>query len=419
VNLTIEKMIYGGDGLARLPNGKAVFMPFVVDGEEVSATIVEEKTGFARARVTEILKPSANRVVPCCPYFENCGGCHYQHADYAAQLEIKRSVLRDTLRRTAKIDWQEEIVTHSAEPWHYRNRTRLKVRGGSDFAAGYYRMGSHELLAVEQCPISSPLINRAISEFWQMGRAQHVPVGIAEIELFADHLDSNLLLEVYGELDSASAQKFLEDLRAGISATRGVALFVQGTGGIRRAASVGEPFLGYLSGGKSFRVSAGSFFQVNRYLIDELVKVVTADARGKTALDLYAGVGLFANHLAANFEQVIAVESAPTSVADLEANAVPNVSAVRSSTEQFLQRSQKLRTDLLVVDPPRAGLGGRTTKLLAAAGTPRIVYLSCDPATLARDLRTLLESGYRIERVHLFDLFPQTFHIETMVRLAR
>ncbi len=113
------------------------------------------------------------------------------------------------------------------------------------------------------------------------------------------------------------------------------------------------------------------------------------------------------------------MESAPTSVADLEANAVPNVSAVRSSTEQFLQRSQKLRTDLLVVDPPRAGLGGRTTKLLAAAGTPRIVYLSCDPATLARDLRTLLESGYRIERVHLFDLFPQTFHIETMVRLAR
>ncbi len=170
MNLTIEKMIYGGDGLARLPNGKAAFVPFVLPGEEVNAAIVEEKSGFARARVNEIVKPSPNRVVPGCPYFGRCGGCHYQHADYATQLEIKRSVLRDTLRRTAKIDWQEEIVTHSAEPWHYRNRTRLKVRGGSDFAAGYYRMGSHELLAVEQCPISSPLINRAISEFWQMGR---------------------------------------------------------------------------------------------------------------------------------------------------------------------------------------------------------------------------------------------------------
>ena len=419
MNLTIEKMIYGGDGLARLPNGKAAFVPLVLPGEEVSVTVVEEKAGFARARVNEIVKPSPNRVAPDCPYFGRCGGCHYQHADYATQLEIKRSVLRDTLRRTAKIDWQEEIVTHSAEPWHYRNRTRLKVRGGSDFSAGYFRTGSHELLAVEQCPISSPLINRAIAELWQMGRERRVPGGIAEIEFFADHLDSNLLLEAYGDLDSTSAQKFLEDLRAGISATRGAALFVQGAGGIRQAASVGDAFLVYDAGGQSFRVSAGSFFQVNRYLTDALTKSVTADARGQIALDLYAGVGLFANHLAASFEQVIAVESAPTSVADLEANAAPNVSPARSSTEQFLQKSGKLKADLVVVDPPRAGLGDRTAKLLAVVGTPRIVYVSCDPATLARDLRTLLESGYRIEQVHLFDLFPQTFHLETMVRLAR
>ncbi len=419
MNLTIEKMIYGGDGLARLPNGKAAFIPFVLPGEEVSATIVEEKSGFARARVNEVMKPSPNRVAPGCSYFGGCGGCHYQHAGYATQLDIKRSILRETLRRTAKIDWQDEMAPHAAEPWNYRNRTRLKIRGGNNFSAGYYRMGSHELLAVEHCPISSPLINRAISELWQMGRAQRVPVGIAEIEFFADHHDSNLLLEIYGELDSIQAQKFLEDVRASISPVNGAALFSQGPGGIRQAASVGEPFLIYGAGGYPFRVSAGSFFQVNRYLVDELAKTVIADANGKTALDLYAGVGLFANHLAASFEQVIAVESAPTSVADLEMNAAPNVSAVRSSTEQFLQKSGKLKADLAVVDPPRAGLGERTTKLLAAVGTPRIVYLSCDPATLARDLRTLIECGYRIEQVHLFDLFPQTFHIESMVRLAR
>ncbi len=142
MKLAIEKMIYGGDGLSRLPNGKAVFVPFVLPGEEVEATITEEKSGFARAIADEVLKPSANRIAPACPYFGHCGGCHYQHANYESQLEIKRSVLRETLRRTAKLDWQNEIVTHAGEPWNYRNRTRIKIRGGQNFSAGYYRLAS-------------------------------------------------------------------------------------------------------------------------------------------------------------------------------------------------------------------------------------------------------------------------------------
>jgi 23S rRNA (uracil1939-C5)-methyltransferase len=419
VKLTIEKMIYGGDGLSRLPNGKAAFVPFVLPGEEVEATVTEEKSGFDRTIVDEILKPSANRIAAACPYFGNCGGCHYQHADYASQLEIKRSVLRETLRRTAKLDWQNEIVTHAAEPWNYRNRTRIKVRGGKNFSAGYYRLASHDLLAVEQCPISSPAINRALTQLWQMGRAQQVPEGIAEIEFFVNHDDSRLLVEVSGEADSPICWRFLQDLQAAIPEMIGAGFFSLAPGGPRLTEKIGETLLVYAAGGKSFSVSLGSFFQTNRHLIGELAKTVAGDSQGKTALDLYAGAGLFANHLAARFERVIAVEASPASAGDLESNAEKNVTGVQATAEQFLRKSIKSRPDLVVMDPPRAGLGDRVTKLVATLQAPEIAYLSCDPATLARDLAVLVKAGYRVEEVHLFDLFPQTFHVESMVRLAR
>ena len=419
MKLTIEKMIYGGDGLSRLPNGKAVFLPFVLRGEEVDATVTEEKSGFARAIASEILKLSANRTVPACPYFGSCGGCHYQHADYFGQLEIKHSVLRDTLRRTAKLDWQNEIVTHAGEPWNYRNRTRIKIRGGSDFCAGYYRLASHDLLAVEECPISSPAINRALAQLWQMGKAQYVPEGIEEIEFFANHDDSRLLVEVFGKADAQIRWRFLQDLQAAIPEMHGAGFFTLAPGGPRLTEKIGETFLVYKAGEKSFRVSLGSFFQTNRHLVGDLTKTVVGNSQGKMALDLYAGAGLFANHLAARFERVVAVESSPASAGDLEINAEKNVTGVQHTTEQFLRKSAKLRPGLVVMDPPRAGLGDRTTKLLAALQAPEIVYLSCDPATLARDLLVLLQSGYRVEEVHMFDLFPQTFHIESMVRLAR
>lgn len=183
--------------------------------------------------------------------------------------------------------------------------------------------------------------------------------------------------------------------------------------------TVGEPFLTYQVGEKAFRVSAGSFFQINRHLVRDLVQSVVSDSSGRMALDLYAGVGLFAAYLAKRFDQVFAVESSPASAGDLQANAPRNVTVVRTTTEQFLPKCHNLRPDLVVVDPPRAGLGDRATKLLAALRVPRIAYLSCDPTTLARDLRTLLDGGYRVEQVHLIDLFPQTFHIESLVRLAR
>jgi 23S rRNA (uracil1939-C5)-methyltransferase len=166
-------------------------------------------------------------------------------------------------------------------------------------------------------------------------------------------------------------------------------------------------------------VSAGSFFQTNRHLMRELVNTVTNDFFGNIAMDLYAGVGLFANHLAKRFTQVFAVESSPASAADLKTNVLKNVVPVKTATEQFLPRCLNMNPELVVVDPPRAGLGPKITQLLAALRVKRIIYVSCDPATLARDLRLLLETGYHVEEMHMVDLFPQTFHIESVVRLAR
>lgn len=416
-------MVYGGDGLARLPGGKAVFVPFVLPGEEVSATISKEKSSFARASADQVLQPSERRIKPQCPYFIACGGCHYQHAGYKTQIDLKGGILRETLLRNGKLEWNGDIIAHSAEPWYYRNRTRLKVRGGSDFALGYHRFASHDLLPVKECPISSPTVNRVIQQLWEIGQAGGVPAGLSEIELFVDHADSRLVLELIHLAGAKGIREFAGELQNRLANVQGVGIFEQSPGGPSVPAelkdSVGNPSLLYQVGEKSFRVSAGSFFQTNRFLVNQLVKAVVGDFFGNIALDLYSGVGLFANHLAKRFTQVFAVESAPASAEDLKKNALKNVVPVQTEVEQFLPRCLNMHPDVVVVDPPRAGLGAKVTQLLAALRVKRISYVSCDPATLARDVRLLLETGYHVEEVHLVDLFPQTFHIEAVIRLSR
>ena len=421
--ITVEKLVYGGDGLARLPEGKTLFLPFVLPGEEVSATIVQEKSTFSRATIDEVRKPSPDRAKPLCPYFGACGGCHYQHSGYAAQLENKRAILRETLLRNGKLEWKGEIITHSGEPWNYRNRSRMKVRGGAEFAIGYHRMGSHDLLPVKECPISSKLINRVLQQIWELGEAGKVPAGINEIEFFADHADAKMALEVYLAAGAPDMHDFAAALQGKAPEVKGLAFFAESPAGEpgpeQPKYTVGDPVLAYQVGERTFRVSAGSFFQVNRFLVRELVQTVAGDFHGRIALDLYAGVGLFATHLAKRFDQVFAVESAPVSATDLQANAIKNIVPVRSTAEGFLPRCINMQPELVVVDPPRAGLGAKATQLLAALRVKRIVYVSCDPATLARDVRTFIEAGYHVEEVHMVDLFPQTFHIESIVRLAR
>ena len=440
MELQIEKLVYGGDGLARLPadeqgHGKTVFLPYVIPGELVDATLTQSRSGFVRARVDRILTPSRSRVAADCPYFERCGGCQYQHIDYEAQLEFKVEVLRETLRRTGKIELHREIQRHASPPWHYRNRTRVRLQHAPKFEIGYFRANTHELLAVEQCPLSSPLVNRALATMWDMGRAGQIPTSIHGMQFFASHDDSTLLVEVYVRPQSKSAQvlAFAESLSAGLPPVKGVAIFVASpvedesrqlaplTSVHNEAATVaGQGHLTYHAGGHDYRVSAGSFFQTNRFLVDDLVATAVGSAQGALALDLYAGVGLFTRPLTAKFQEVVAVEASAHSITDLRHNAPSGVKAIRATTEAFLaQQARGFKPDFILLDPPRAGLGEKATAGLGRTTASMVTLVSCDPATLSRDLRLLLESGFKVEQAHLLDLFPQTAHMETVLHLVR
>ena len=446
--LQIEKLVYGGDGLARLPSdahgpGKAVFVPFVVPGEQVEASAVETRPGFVRAQLDKVVTASPERVEPDCPYFGRCGGCHYQHLNYDAQLRHKAEILRETLRRTAKLELAQEIQLHRSPPWKYRNRTRMSVRHAPDFALGYFPHNSHDVLPVESCPISSPLINQAIAAVWKVGREDTLPQSVHGLQFFANHDDTKLFVEAYvrpshpsktgGAPAAVEIQPFAATLHTELAQLVGIAVLP--TSALedetqQRApltaihpeisGAIGDESLLYHAVGHDYRVRGGSFFQTNRFLTETLVQIVMAGRKGRSAVDLYAGAGLFTVQLARNYDTVLAVESSPHSFADLRHNVPHNVKCIRSTTEKFLtERSAKLGSDLVVVDPPRAGLGEKTARALGRMTVPHVTYVSCDPATLSRDLRVLLEFNFRVEQAHLVDMFPQTFHVETVLQLAR
>lgn len=442
MEVTIEKLVYGGDGLARLEaedgRRKTVFVPLVLPDERVAVTVVDERPGFSRAKLDRVVTPAPERTSPPCPYFGECGGCHYQHASYEAQLEFKKTILRETVERLAKVELPE-ITSHASPPLHYRNRTRMKFGRAANetkFELGYYRMGSHVFLPVKECPISSPLINHAVQALWAMSATHELPVGLTEIEFFGDDQDAALFVEFLTApgCDEKALREFAKQLRASVPQIAGIAALSQSR--VTAEESVAAPELDSTTSGKplmlagssslpyrvgdfSYRVSAGSFFQANRFLTSKLLEVATANASGKLAVDLYAGVGLFTVRLAQNFERLTAVEASPASFRDLIANAPANVKPIESTTEDFFARFKGQKPDFVLVDPPRGGLGKRVVNGLTKLGPKRIAYVSCDPSTLARDLSGLTSAGYRIEQADLLDLFPQTFHLETLLRLAR
>jgi len=380
-NLTIEKLVYGGDGLARL-DGRVVFTPFVLPGETVRVEVARAKNDLLRGRLLEIVQPAASRVVPRCPYFQRCGGCHYQHAAYEFQVEQKRDILREVLRRVGKIEFDGEIEMVDADPWQYRNRVQLHIRDGH---VGYFEAGSHRLCGIEQCPVSSPKLNSAIATLSQ--ELPHFPGFIANVELFTNE---------------STVQVNVQDRVPGSVRT----LFEK----------IGSPEPIEYDG---LRVSRNSFFQVNRFLIDQLVEAAVGDLTGETAADLYAGVGLFALALAKSFQTVTAVESGWSAFHDLELNvqrARAALTTEHKTTEEYLASAER-PPEVMVADPPRTGLGKQVIGELVRLRTPRLVVVSCDPATLARDLRNLLDSSYQVEHITLVDLFPQTYHMETVVRL--
>ena len=428
MRLTLEKPVYGGDCLARASSsegksGKTIFVPLTLPGETVSARIIEEKRGYAKAEAEEILTASPHRIEPRCPYFGACGGCSYQHTDGATQLDLKQQILRDTLAR-AKVHMPAEIAVLAADPWAYRNRIRLAFL--SDGSFGYRARRSHSIIAIDECPIAAPILIQTAQRISDFHAENPSPAPISEIELFTDGNETQLLITLFCEKAPATnPQAWLNELHEALmpQATGLRLQLADGSLDPQILATCGASSLTYLTAGFEYRVDHGAFFQVNRRLIDDFVSLVTTGYTGKLAWDLFAGVGLFARQLAARFAEVIAVESAPPSLAALNQNLVGTTGrAVASTTLDFLRRNRQereARPDFIVLDPPRAGLGEETTTLLKAIHAPQMVYVSCDPATLGRDLHALTQERYSIEKITLADMFPQTFHLETVVHLSR
>jgi 23S rRNA (uracil1939-C5)-methyltransferase len=418
----IEKPIYGGAFLARV-EGKALFVPLTLPGEQAQVRITQSKPGYATAEAEEILRAAPERVTPACPHFGACGGCHYQHTDYATQLAFKQAILRETLERGG-VAVPAKIAVLAGEPWHYRNRIRLAFDAAGDL--GYRGRRSHDVISIRECPIAAPLLVEAAQAFAQVARAFAPALRPTEVALFCNPAETAMLATVF----TASPPKtrfddFAKALQERIPALIGAELAVEGRGDAiqeqRTLAQWGAAALAYPAAGFGYRVDHGAFFQVNRWLVDALVEKVTASHSGKLAWDLFAGIGLFARQLTANFARVVAVESAPSATAALEQNLRGTTGlAVKAETLAFVSRSRMgEKPDFIVVDPPRTGLGAETCALLAEIAAPAVTYVSCDPATLARDLRALTGSDYQIQSITLADLFPQTFHLETVVQLRR
>jgi 23S rRNA (uracil1939-C5)-methyltransferase len=416
--LTPTKLIYGGEALGHHA-GRTVLVPRVLPGERVEVEEVRTAKGVTYARPLRILQAAPERIEAPCPYFGRCGGCHYQHLSPQLQSTSKLEILRETLRRLGKIDWSGEIPLHAGPSWNYRNQAQFKiaVQPGGRIELGFFETQSHRVFPVDHCLILSPRLNEALGELRQPDRARGL-AQFRQVDLLADERDAGVMLTLEGGTAVAEAEQIGHGLLEKIPGAVCVAIEFG-----KRFRVLGKPALHYSVGGISYRVSPGSFFQVSRFLMLELVTAVTGLERGELALDLFAGVGLFSLPLGRSFNRVEGAEANPTSASDFAANAAVNgLSNLRvgaETTYDFLRRFAQAEPDLVVMDPPRAGVDAGSLKLLAALHPRKIHYLSCSPPTLARDLNFLLSHGYHLQSIELFDLFPQTYHIEALAKLAR
>lgn len=384
IETTIDGLAAGGDGVGRTADGRVLFVPLTVPGDRIRARVVTSKKRFVRGVVEEILVPSPHRVDPVCPFYGICGGCSWQQVDYPEQVAAKATIVRDALTRIGHFELEAPIpITPSPAPYGYRNRARLLQVGTR---IGYRMRRSHDVCGVDRCAVLSPALERALSRLAGSAKPHE-----------------------RGEPDEWE-----------------ISVGVDGTTQTNRVGARRGPgdFVTMSAGSDPLRISAGVFAQGNALLMEALVQAVTREAGvGASLVELFAGAGLFTIALSRRFDWVFALESNGRAVEDLRFNlataARTNVDVRAGRVEQTLAQLDLSTPDVVVLDPPRTGVPPGTLSELAGLAPVRIVYLSCDPATLARDLARLRVEGYRLTHVEAFDLFPQTPHVETLATLVR
>jgi 23S rRNA (uracil1939-C5)-methyltransferase len=399
LTVKLEKLTYGGDALGRLSDGRAVFVPFALPGETVRVRSVNEKRGHVRAELIEVLEPSPDRIAPKCKHFGVCGGCHYQHLPYQAQLTAKTEILHDQLTRIGKIGNPPvmQIVPSSTE-WNYRNHVQFHLL--RDGKLGYIDAHSRSFIPVSECHLPEPPLNN----LWP--KLEFDPgLGLERVSLRLGVDDETMLV-----LESDSPETPELELEANLSVVHLTNNDV--------VVMAGDDHLTMIVNDRLFQVSAASFFQVNTEMAEKMVGHLLAHLQvspATTLLDVYCGVGLFSAFFAPRVGRLIGIESSPSACEDFAVNLdeFDTIELYQAPAEDVLPFLD-VKSEFLIVDPPRAGLEKRALDTLLERGPARIAYVSCDPSTLARDAARLIAGGYRLVQVTPFDLFPQTYHIESI-----
>ncbi|MFN0244613.1 MAG: class I SAM-dependent RNA methyltransferase [Planctomycetota bacterium] len=387
LELDIERLAYGGDGIARA-GAQVVFVPFTAPGERVRARVTELHARFARAEVESVTTASDARRVARCTHFGACGGCQLQHLTQPAQLDVKVGFLHDALVRIGRLEVEVDVEVVSGPEWSYRSRVELAVeRHGEHVDVGLLRRGSSALVPIGMCPIAKPDVESAIAGV--RASAPELPAGVESIVI--ESAPEDVLVTTFPAQARSEAPRVNERVVAGFT----------------------------------LRSDARTFFQANDALASELVRVAVDGVDGALALDLFAGVGLFTLPLARRVDALVAVEENPVAVAfgreNTRRSALSNVRWRTSRVDRWLARSaaELSAVDFVLLDPPRAGAGASTVRAIAALAPREVRYVSCDPTTLARDLALFVGAGFRITRIVLVDMFPQTTHVESVVTLRR
>lgn len=380
--LRVESLVFGGAGLAHGPDGRVVFVSFAAPGELVEALVEREYPDYLQAVVSGVIEPSPERVEAPCPLFGECGGCQLQHMSYPAQLAAKEAIVREQLRRIGRLD--DSVVRPicgAADPWGYRNHLRFST-GKKYGDVGYIGRKGYGLLKVEACPIADPWVSELLPKLQGHG------AGLHQVQVrHSAETGTFLINPAIDALGVPSGQKaYVEEL-----------------------------------GGRRFDVSASAFFQVNHAQAEQMLRLVgeALPDRGHLLIDGFAGVGTFAVLFADRFERVLAIEESNSAAKDSERNLAqaPNVQMLVGKVEDVLPQLEE-RPDAIVLDPPRPGCAPPVLRAIKEFQPATVVYVSCNPATLARDLRILVDGGYRLDWVTPLDMFPQTGHIECVSKLT-
>ncbi|HMK52777.1 MAG TPA: 23S rRNA (uracil(1939)-C(5))-methyltransferase RlmD [Thermodesulfobacteriota bacterium] len=416
VYVRIESVAFKGYGVARA-YGKVVFVPYSATGDRGWIEILEEKKNYSVGRFAQIVEPSPWRVNTPCPYFGSCGGCQWQHIDYSFHGELKKEILKESLKRLGSL---KEIPLISVAPSHqfydYRIRVQLKVKGKS---MGYYQEGSHRIVKIDHCPISHPLVNQIIQTLWE----ERIPaLPIEEIEINVSPMEGRGTLLFYPLSFDQRMEDFLKHFLQTHPILRGIAIARKD-----RLRLFGDPHLNFtIPWGQGeekrnlkFRISSGSFSQVNLEQNQRLVQTVlqfSEGNKGERVFDLYAGAGNLTLPLALGAKEVLGIEENKMAVGDgrfnAERNGIKNVRLIQGKVEDVLKNLTR-KPDLIVLDPPRTGCKTILDQVVRLK-PQKIIYVSCEPTTLSRDLRLFLDRGYSLQRLSLIDMFPQTYHMEVI-----